>query len=822
MVYNLLMLTQYRTVIEEFLARYSIPSPWGLELYDAVSIVAGGLSLLFLLLFLSANRGDKPLKAKDVRKKDQKTRPPRALVRKAKKAEKKGDLAAAGELFMAAGHYEEAARSFVKIEAFGKAAEACLAYDDFSNAARCQVKIGNYQKAGELFVKSKEFTAAAENLLMVGNIHEAANMFVRGGDSVRAADCYAKVGFSEKAGELLAAAGDFDKAAPLLMRALQERISRRSTSLAPDADAAAGNLADLAAEALSRSGHPEQAATALEMGGRYARSAAIYEELGNRGKASDLYIRAKDTLSAARVLESSDHPEAGEGGIKVAEALLTEGKKIEAAELLNRLGEHHRAAELFLAGGLKERAAEAYRMGGEINKAAEIMVDTGKSAEAAQLLMEAGQATEAAGIFRKMGETEKEVDALLAAGAHFQAGKSLLDLGRHKDAIGELQKVEEKDENHGEANRLLGDIFFDQEQWSVAISRYQKALADSNINRENLESYYRFAMCLKNDNQHQASANILEKILLVDYHYRDVKDQVKDLKEAMPASSSGQALGNGSLDTTMVSGAREPGKSGRYKIMEELGRGGMGVVYKVRDTVLDREVAYKVLPPQVQRNQKILDMFLREAKSAAKLTHPNIVTIYDADSDRGEYFIIMELVKGESLKQILEQQGRFPVKTALVLIGQVLKGLSYAHSQGIVHRDIKPANLLWAQEKKLVKITDFGLARVIEEGRRTHTQMAGTPYYMAPEQIVGGRVDHRADIYAMGVTLYEFVTGTVPFKEGDVLYHHVHTPPPPPQDHDPSLPEPLSAFILRCLEKDSESRFDNIDIAMEELKKLLM
>jgi serine/threonine-protein kinase len=160
------------------------------------------------------------------------------------------------------------------------------------------------------------------------------------------------------------------------------------------------------------------------------------------------------------------------------------------------------------------------------------------------------------------------------------------------------------------------------------------------------------------------------------------------------------------------------------------------------------------------------------------------------------------------------------MKTALVLIGQVLKALSYAHSRGIVHRDIKPANLLWAQEKKLVKVTDFGLARVIEEGRRTHTQMAGTPYYMAPEQIVGGKVDHRADIYAMGITLYEFVTGTVPFKEGDVLYHHVHTPAPAPETHNSEISRPLSQFIMKCIEKDSEARYDSIDVAMEELKRL--
>jgi len=490
---------------------------------------------------------------------------------------------------------------------------------------------------------------------------------------------------------------------------------------------------------------------------------------------------------------------------------------VEAAEIFARLGEWQKAAGLFIENDLPDLAVEAYTRQGDLKNAADLLEKIGRLEEAASMFMSDGKAGEAARIYGKLGEKEREIEAFLAAGDYFEAGRSYLKLGKEAKATEALQRVDEDNPNAREGKRLLGEIFYNQEQWSLAIANYQKALSEQNVRRDNLDSQYRFAIALKEDGQLQGALSILEKVLMVNYHYRDVKDQVQTIKTTLNSSSPGA-----SPDATMVGQTvLRNRKTARYEIIEELGRGGMGIVYKARDALLDRIIAYKVLPPQVQRDQRILDMFLREAQSAARLSHPNIVTIYDADEERGEFFIIMELIEGESLKEILQKQGKFPIKTAVVLAGQVLKALAYAHTKGIVHRDIKPANLLWAKSDKQVKITDFGLARVIEEGRRTHTQMAGTPYYMSPEQILGGEVDHRADQYALGITLYEFVTGTVPFKEGDVLYHHVHTEPPPPETHDPSLLPTLSQFILQCIAKEPKNRFPDVDTALVELRKVL-
>lgn len=252
---------------------------------------------------------------------------------------------------------------------------------------------------------------------------------------------------------------------------------------------------------------------------------------------------------------------------------------------------------------------------------------------------------------------------------------------------------------------------------------------------------------------------------------------------------------------------------GSYRILSEIGRGGMAVVYKAIQPSLDRHVALKALPRSYSSDPEFSARFKQEALAAASLTHPNIVTIYDAGEADGVPFIVMELVDGPALTALLSSG---PLRPAQVrdIAGQVASALSYAHARGIVHRDIKPGNILvdaWGR----AKLTDFGIACVTAGSRLTRTGVSvGTPEYMAPEQVTGAGVDARSDIYAFGVVMYEMLTGRLPFS-GDnplsVAFAQVNQAPLPPRSIDPSIPGWLEAVVLKCMAKRPEERFQDMD-----------
>ncbi len=263
--------------------------------------------------------------------------------------------------------------------------------------------------------------------------------------------------------------------------------------------------------------------------------------------------------------------------------------------------------------------------------------------------------------------------------------------------------------------------------------------------------------------------------------------------------------------------------AGRYQVIEELGHGGMGRVYKVQDTKVGEKVALKVLRPEAGLDKKALERFTNELKLARKIRHKNVCQMFDLGEDAGTLYITMEYVHGEDLKQIIRKMGRLSPGQAVGIALQVCDGLAEAHKLGVIHRDLKPQNIMLDEDGN-ARIMDFGIARSLSgKGITGAGVMIGTPEYMSPEQVEGMDVDPRSDIYSLGAVLYEMTTGRVPF-EGDTPFtigvKHKSELPKDPRALNPGLPEDLSHVILRCLEKDREKRYASAAGLRAELDKI--
>src|SRR5437773_388575 len=262
---------------------------------------------------------------------------------------------------------------------------------------------------------------------------------------------------------------------------------------------------------------------------------------------------------------------------------------------------------------------------------------------------------------------------------------------------------------------------------------------------------------------------------------------------------------------------------GRYKIVRKLGTGGMADVYLAEDQELGRRVAIKILNDRHAADESFVERFRREAKNAAGLSHPNIVSIYDRGTAEDTYYIAMEYLDGRSLKELIVSRGPAPVKTSVEYARQILAAVGFAHRHGIVHRDIKPHNVLIGPEGRL-KVTDFGIARSGASQMTEVGSIIGTAQYLSPEQARGSPVDQTSDVYSVGVVLYELLTGQVPFT-GDtpleIAMKHLSEVPKPPSELRPEVPHDLDLVVLRALAKDPADRYRTADEMDADLVRVL-
>lgn len=369
-------------------------------------------------------------------------------------------------------------------------------------------------------------------------------------------------------------------------------------------------------------------------------------------------------------------------------------------------------------------------------------------------------------------------------------------------AIALLQQLITLPDYRDRANRVLGLCFWQKGMRYLAWQKFRTLP----VTEEMQDILYRLADDMELHEELIQAKYALERVYESNINFRDVAERMRKIEYRLQLQKD-ERYGGAAPHSPL------PGEVGgelcrRFEVIEEINRGSMGIVYKARDLTLDEIVAIKVLNDFLCTDPQAVERFKQEARSARKLTHNNIVRIHDMFDLDGKKIISMEFIEGENLKTLLARHVTFSEDTVQAYLVQICQGLGYAHRFHLVHRDIKPANIM-ITDNNLVKITDFGIAKLLTEHQtKSGTVIMGTPLYMAPEQIEGGRIDHRCDIYSLGIMLYEMVTGQPPFSEGNIEYQHIHRTAP---EISGGISEKLRTVIRRSIEKKPDQRFQTVE-----------
>ena len=364
-----------------------------------------------------------------------------------------------------------------------------------------------------------------------------------------------------------------------------------------------------------------------------------------------------------------------------------------------------------------------------------------------------------------------------------------------------------------DANRQLGQSFQALGQLDLAFDKFKQCEVDDSL----LNQLYNLGLDYERKRQFNKAVGVFNFIQQRQSNYNDVPDRIIQNKQATEAI----VLGNGSATSThapllLDNGDMQKPMLGRYQIDKEIGRGAMGMVYLGRDEKIGRTVAIKTMAMreeiELDKRDEVKARFFREAEAAGRLNHPNIVTVYDVGDEQDLAYIAMDYLKGKDLTAYCSVKTLLPLATVFEIIISVAQALAYAHEQHVVHRDIKPANIIYHAARKIAKITDFGVACLTDASKTKTGTVLGSPYYMSPEQLAGNKVDGRADIYSLGVTLYQLLAGELPFTSdsmANLMYKIANEKHPDIRSYRPDVPGCVSNIINRSLHKDVDKRFQS-------------
>lgn len=368
------------------------------------------------------------------------------------------------------------------------------------------------------------------------------------------------------------------------------------------------------------------------------------------------------------------------------------------------------------------------------------------------------------------------------------------------------------DLDSAESNRMLGLAFQGQGQLDMAFDKFKKVPLDDAV----MDNMYNLALDFERKRQFNKAQAVYEYMATYNPKFRDLDQKLNRAKQMSETVILGGGGGGRTNASTLVleGGAVEKPMLGRYQVEKELGKGAMGVVYLGKDPKIGRVVAIKTMALsqefEADELEDVKQRFFREAETAGRLNHPNIVTIYDAGEEHDLAYIAMEFLKGKDLVPQTKPGALLPLPKTLSIVARVAEALSYAHLQNVIHRDIKPANIMYDPQTDSVKVTDFGIARIADSSKTKTGMVLGTPSYMSPEQLAGKKIDGQSDLFSLGVTLYQLSCGSLPFQ-GDsmtqLMFKIANEPPIDILGVNPALPECVVEIINKALAKDAGQRF---------------
>lgn len=724
-------------------------------------------------------------------------------LKAAKLSAKAGNFVRAGEYYEQGKDYHKAIKMYLKGRAQTRAATVYakklnnpnkavgLLLDNklFDPLAQLYADMDQHAKAAEYFLKAGKQQMAAESFEKSGEYYQAAELYRKSSRLAEAARCYSKAQVWDAAAEMYT--GMYRE----YKRAIRGKEGTRDLPKLQDlAKKAASHLKQAgnyktAAEICLDAGLSVPAADMFVMAGELDRAAEIYVDQKEHKKAAEIFAKTGDKRKAAEIMAHYHHSH-GEGE-QAVKFMVMSGDYLGAADIFAGKGQYIKAAELFIKGGDSRTAAEMYVAAGRIDLAVGLYERQGDLEAAIRMCEETGNEDMLANLYERTRR-------------YFDAARIHQEQGNVDKAMVMLGKVTHENPNFAQAQYRLGQIHMDRGEFKQALDKLQAMAGRLGLSPQTLDQYYLLAMAYEKADHPMYAMGVFHQIARINYNYKDVVMRINVLTQKLAQQGQAQAAkASGTI-------------AHRYRVVKELGRGGMGVVYLAQDLHLDRQVAFKVLPEELKANAQMVEFFIREAKSLAKLNHPYIVSIFDAGQESGVNYIIMEYVDGKDFKDLMGEGKRLPVSAGIQVFSQLAQALDYAHELKIVHRDIKPANIMWTRNRT-IKVMDFGLAKVVDHMREGRSVVAGTPYYMSPEQFQAKNVDHRSDIYSMGITVYELLTGKVPFVDGDIGYHHLHTTPQPPRQLNSQIPVEVERIILKCMAKDIKQRYQSARDVFEDL-----